>query len=116
MVEERGGNTEGTLPLAIILCLVPPQSWKEAPPGSPRRLRLICGSTKRKTAKRRSWLGILTLKPSDQQGRSSNVLSSRQQASIYGLVFRVPLVAQQQKQASCQQHECWSTEGHCHDA
>lgn len=51
MVEEQGGNTEGTLPLAIILCLVPPQSWKEAPPGSPRKLRLIRGSTEQEDTK-----------------------------------------------------------------
>lgn len=29
-----GGNTKGTLPLAITLSLAPPQSLKDAPPGS----------------------------------------------------------------------------------
>lgn len=65
--------------------------------------------TRSKPAQQRTTLRDKPLKPADQQGRSSNVLSSREQASIYGLVFRVPLVAQQQKQASCQQHECWGT-------
>lgn len=66
----------------------PSSKFEGSPTWVRRKLRLVSEVLqKSKMRKGSSWLGILTLKPADQQGSSSNVLPSREQASVYRLIF-----------------------------
>lgn len=59
----------------------------------------------------------LTLHSADRRGRPRSAYPRPgERASVDRLVFGALLVAQQQKQASCQQHEPRGPQGHRHDA